>query len=151
MLHVLQPHKKMRCKQYEINEKIVCAKVCFNRFNDAPLARFSFSDSILSDNSTYFDDGDTIQREIRWKVYVGNYFFYDFGWNNLSDIVPDYPVFTTYGDLNLGLNNTYILSFLNSLESIIIPIGTKLCIRLDVKDSSGIESTNISNTYCFTK
>lgn len=141
----------MRCKQYEIDEKIICAKVCFNRFNAAPLARFSFSDFILSDNSTYFDDGNTSQRQIRWKVYVGSYFFYDFGWNNFSDIVPGYPVFTTYEDLNLGINNTYILSFLNSLGSTIIPIGTKLCIRLDVKDSSGIESTNISNTYCFTK
>lgn len=141
----------MRCRQYEITERVICAKVCTKRFNDAPLAKFSFSNFILSDDSTYFDDDNLSERQIRWKVYVGNYFFYDFGWNYVLDVVPGYPISTTYKDLNLGVNNSYILSFLNSLESVIIPFGTKLCIRLDVKDSSGIESTNISNTYCFTK
>lgn len=141
----------MRCKQYEIDEKIICAKVCFNRFNAAPLAGFLFEDFILQNYSEFFDGGNSNGRQIRWKVYVGSYFFYDFGWHNLTDIIPDYPIVATYGELDLGFNNTYILMFLNSLESVIIPVGTKLCIRLDVKDSSGIESTNISNTYCFTK
>jgi hypothetical protein len=141
----------MRCRQYEITERVICAKACTKRFNDTPLAKFSFSDFILSDDSLYYDDDNISERQIRWKVYVGSYFFYDFGWNNLLDTVTGYPVVTTYNELNLGINNSYILSFLNSLESVIIPFGTKLCIRLDVKDSSGIESTNISNTYCFTK
>jgi hypothetical protein len=141
----------MRCKNITITETIVCAKTCFQKMNESPVAKFSFENYVLSDDSTYFDDGNIVSREIRWKVYVDNYFFYDFGWHAQDEVVVPLANGSTYGELNLGLLNQDIFTLLSAEPSTIIPVGTKLSIQLDVKDSMGVESQNISNTYCFTK
>lgn len=140
-----------RCTQPIVTDKIICAKVCYQQFNDNPLAKFSFSNYVLSDDSTYYDDNLISLREIRWKVYVGNYFFYDFGWNNVNDIVLALGNGSTYGQLDLGFQNQDIIALFESLPSTQVPVGTKFCIQLDVRDDSGVESNNISNTYCFIK
>ncbi len=125
--------------------------MCYQQFNDNPLAKFSFDNYVLSDDSTYYDNGIDSLREIRWKVYVGNYFFYDFGWNNVNDIVLALGNGSTYGQLDLGFQNQDIIALFESLPSTQVPVGTKFCIQLDVRDNSGVESNNISNTYCFIK
>ena len=140
-----------RCTQPIVNDKIICAKVCYQQFNDNPLAKFLFNDYVLSDDSTYYDNGIDSLREVRWKVYVGNYFFYDFGWNNVNDIVLVLGNGSTYGQLDLGFQNQDIIALFESLPSTQVPVGTKFCIQLDVRDNSGVESNNISNTYCFIK
>jgi hypothetical protein len=76
-----------RCIQPTVTDRIICAKVCYEQFNDNPVAKFLFSDYVLLDDSTYYDDDIIASREIRWKVYIGDYFFYDFGWNNINDII----------------------------------------------------------------
>jgi hypothetical protein len=67
-----------RCVQTTVTDTIICAKACYQKFNDSPLAKFSFNDYVLVDDSTYYDSNLISLREIRWKVFVGDYFFYDF-------------------------------------------------------------------------
>lgn len=140
-----------RCTQPTVTDTIICAKVCYQQFNDNPLAKFSFNDYVLVDDSTYYDTNLISLRGIRWKVFVGDYFFYDFGWNNVTDIVSVLGNGSTYGQLDLGFQNQDIIALFESLPSTQVPVGTKFCMQLDVRDDSGVESNNISNTYCFIK
>lgn len=140
----------MRCKEVNIEERIICAKPCLTKFNESPIAKFSFEDFVISDASEYFDSDLVSNRQVRWKVYVGDYFFYDFGWHYYNEVNP-LGNGSTYGEMFLGDKNIDILAYLSSLPSIFINKGQKLCMRLDVRDDSGIESLNVSNTYCFIK
>lgn len=141
----------MSCNnQPTITETIICAKACTVRLNDSPTAKLSYSGSTLSDDSTYFD-GNATGRLIRWKVYTSSYFFYDFGWNLQTDIVPELSNGSSYEQMDLGVNNSTILTYFESLPNTIIPNGTQFEILMDVKDSMGVENTNESNKYKFTK
>ncbi len=140
-----------RCIQPTVTDRIICAKVCYEQFNDNPVAKFLFSDYVLLDDSTYYDDNILGSRESRWKVFIGDYFFYDFGWNNINDSVIALGNGSTYGQLILGFQNQDIIALFESLPSTQVPVGTKFCMQLDVRDDSGVESNNISNTYCFIK
>jgi len=141
----------MRCKNITIIDTIICAKACTYKFNESPVAKFSFENYVLSDDSTYFDGDLSSLRQINWKVYVDEYLVYDFGWNFIHDIVIPLGNGSTYGQLNLGILNQDILSMLEALPSTIIAEGTVLDIFLDVKDDSGIMNQNISNKYKFIK
>ena len=135
----------------EIEERILCAKICTERFNDNPIARFRFSDFVLIDDSTYFDKGDVSFRQIRWRIYVDDSLIYDFDFGGYFDTVPELSNGSIYSELDLGNKNTDILAFIESLPNTIVPNGTKFTIYVDVRDNMGIENENLSNKYCFTK
>jgi hypothetical protein len=140
----------MSCnRQPEITENIICAKVCYIKFNDEPFARLSFEDFKLTNISEFFDS-QTNLRKARWKLYIGTQLLYTFGWGNLTDVIPELSNGSTYNELVLGLNNSDIIAFISSFPSTIIPLGMKFSISLEVKDSMGIQNLNNSNKYFFT-
>jgi hypothetical protein len=133
-----------------ITETILCAKTCTVKWNDAPVAKFSFDNYVISDDSQYFDSENLSQRQMRWALYCGDALIYEFGFGNHSDSITELSNGSTYSQMNLGLNNIDILNFVESIPSTIVPLKTKFRLYLDVKDDSGIESENISNVYYFT-
>lgn len=142
----------MSCNTPEqIEERILCAKICKEKFNDNPIASFEYDNFILSDSSTYFDNGNVPNRQVRWRIYTEGFLVYEFGFGNYNDNIVELGNGSTYGELILGNKNVDILAFIESQPSTIVLKGTKFTTYIDVKDDSGIESQNISNKYCFTK
>lgn len=135
----------------EIQETILCAKICTVKFNDNPIAKFSYDGFILSDDSEYFDTGDVSLREVRWSVYSDGSLIYDFEFGGYFDVIPELSNSSIYKSLILGDKNVDILTFIESLPNTIVPVGTKFIIYVDIRDTMGIENNNISNKYCFTK
>lgn len=133
-----------------ITERIICAKTCTEKMNDSPIAKLSFSGTTVYDSSQYFDSGNVSQRQIRWKIYTEEILVYEFGYNDYNLVIPELGNGSTYGLLNLGLNNQDILTFLQSLPNTIIPNDTEFKIYIDVADSTDVISQNISNVFIFT-
>jgi hypothetical protein len=134
-----------------IEERILCAKICTEKFNDTPESMFRFEDFVLYDDSQYFDSGDISFRQVKWRLYTEDYLIYEFGFGDYYDIIQELSNGSTYSEFNLGNKNEDILAFIESLPNTIVPNGTKFTIYIDIKDNTGIESQNISNKYCFTK
>ena len=132
-------------------ERIICARLCTERFNDTPVAVLNFSGITLSDDSLYYDSGVTASREIRWGVYVGNTLIYDFGFNGANDTITELGNGSTYGSIDMGVNNQDMIYFLDNLPNTIIPIGTTFSMYIEVRDDTGVMSQNISNVFMFTK
>ena len=140
----------MSCnRELIITNRILCAKACTTPLNELPIAALAFSGTTLYDNSTYFDS--YVNHYIRWVVYNEDTLIYDFDFNNSEDFVLELSNGSTYKQMNLGVSNGDILSFLESLPNTIIPIGTKFTIYIEVSDSTGLINNNISNKYCFSK
>ena len=134
-----------------IEERIICAVVCTDKFNETPVSAFKFEDFVLFDNSQFFDKGNISFRQVRWSLYTEGFLIYDFGFGGYLDVVPELANGSTYSEFDLGNKNTDILAYIESLPNTIVPKGTKFTLYIDVKDNTGIESQNISNKYCFTK
>lgn len=132
-----------------VTQTIICAKACTVKFNEEPVAKFFYEDFILSDDSQYFDKGSVAQRQVRWQIYTGDYLVYDFGFGNYFEEIPELTNGSVYSVLSLGLQNQDMLDFITSLPDTLIPDETKFTIYIEVKDNTGIKSTNLSNKYCF--
>jgi hypothetical protein len=142
----------MSCNTPQIvEERIICAKICTEKFNDTPISEFKFENYVLYDNSEYFDNGDISYRQIRWRLYIEDFLILDFGYGGYLENIVELGNGSTFSELKLGIKNTDILAYIESLPNTIVPVGTKFTLYLDVKDNTGIESQNISNKYCFTK
>lgn len=142
----------MSCNNPQIiEERIICAKICQEKFNDNPIASFSFENFVLSDDSQYFDTGGFDNREVKWSLYSDEYLIYDFGYGKYYDSVSELSNGSTYSRLILGDLNVDMIGFVESLPNTIVPDDTKFTLYIEVKDNTGISSTNISNKYCFTK
>lgn len=133
-----------------IEEKIVCAVTCATKFNQNPNAKFRFLNFVLYDDSEYFDTSNESNRQIRWLLYVGDTLIYDFGFGNYFDEIPEFSNGSTYNEFNMGIYNTDMLAFLQSLPNTIVSSDITLTLLMDVKDSTGIQNTNLSNKYNFT-
>src|SRR5574343_1190707 len=139
----------MSCKTPQtITQTILCAKVCYKKMTN-PTAKMLFNSWSLNDDSTYFDDNSN--RQAAWFIYTENMLFKEIEYGGINDIIPDMTNGSTYGSLILGLNNSDILSYLESIPNTQIPSGTKFTIFIEVKDSNGLLNENLSNKYVFTK
>lgn len=134
-----------------VKERIICSEICAVKFNDNPVAKFSFDNFVISDDSEYFDGVSASDRQVKWAIYSGGDLVYNFGFGDYFDSVPELSNGSIYSQLILGDGNTDILAFVESLPSTAVPAGTKLTIYIEVKDDTNIQSENISNKYCFTK
>lgn len=134
-----------------VTDTLICAKACTVKFNEQPLAVLGFTGTTLSDESEYFDKGDISGRQVRWTIYIGDYLFYDFGYNGYFDVVPELANGSIYSTLDLGISNADILAFIEGQQNVIVPEGTKFTMFIEVEDNTGIVSDNVSNKYCFSK
>ena len=133
-----------------IETNISCAKFCTTKFNDAPIAELTYNSYVLSDSSVYYDINSIADRQVRWSLYVEDTLIYDFGFNYYYNTITELSNGSTYDELNLGVQNGDIKTFIETLPNTIIPTNTTFVIFIDVKDDTGIENTNISNKYYFT-
>lgn len=132
-----------------ITEKILCAKVCYNKIT-YPVAKLLFKDWVLFDDSTYYD-GDITNRQIGWLVYVNDVLYKEIGYGLSNEIIPFFGNGSTYGNIFLGVNNQDFYNYIESFPNTQIPIGTKFTIFIQVIDSNGYSNQNISNKYTFTR
>lgn len=132
-----------------VKERILCAKECAVKFNDAPIPVFTFTGETLVDGSTYFDSID-MGREAKWIVYVDDEIVYEFGYGLLTDNISEFSNGSTYGVFITGVNGENIIDFLNTLINTEVNKGITFRVELNVKDSTGIESEIESNKYYFT-
>ena len=134
----------------------VCAIIC-DKQNDNPLPKFSifgvngFDDNLgiweLKDNSTFFDNGTSINRQYKWNVRVNNRNIYSFGFGGFNTLIPELSNGSLYNSLILGTNNTDLINFINSLPNIQLSNQDQIIITLQVKDNTGIQSNTNSNPY----
>ena len=153
------PPNQMSCRPNNVLVAYnVCAVIC-EKPNDPPIPKFEilgvggFNPNggvwALLDDSTYFDDGVSANREYRWRIRVNNTIVGDLGFGANGTIIPQLTNGSTYENLILGINNADIISYINGLPNTQLSTTDKIVITLSVKDNTGVQSTTNSNEYIF--
>lgn len=137
-----------RCKPNDFLVSFnVCARLC-SKQNDPPIAKFVYEEFILTEDSTFFDGVPLSSlHQFQWQIFVNNRIIYNFGYGNRGVVIPELSNGSTYDQLNLGLQNIDIFTFINTLPNTSLTPNLPVKIRLNVKDVTGVANIQESNLY----
>ncbi len=139
------------CKQnITVSTVFECAKIC-KKWNDAPIPKIKLGKNYLIQDAVFFDSGIIQNRQFKWKFRSNDYLFYESDWGGMNDFIPEMNNVSTYSAIKLGVNNTSIVSFINSLDSTLITSSDTIVVTLSVIDCDGIYGVAESNKYKFNK
>lgn len=142
-----------QCKEViTISTTYGCAVFC-DKWNEPPLAKlkyFSKGYRLLQD-CVFYDSKIIQNRKFRWNFKCKDFLIYQTSWGGLNDFIPEMGNGSTYGAIRVGVNNTIIINFLNSLPTTIINTDELIIITIETQDCDGITNAIESNKYKFNK
>lgn len=139
----------MNCQTIKTSETTYgCAFFCEKK-NAPPTPMFRFENFKLIQNSLFFDKNVFFDRLYKWSFFVDDVLCSSIGFGRENESIAQIGSNSTYGSLNLGLNNFNIKNYINNLPSYNLTKKNNIKIKLDVVDCDGVKNVLQSNTYSF--